>query len=188
MLFFSQRASRLTFSWGRLRSLYMVANLLVLLLVYPASSGSNGDTTSHDNAGVAQSEILSDADIDAWEGDDDLTSDPHQEISLIFCGNRERMWDRVWRIKSNLSSSLARMPRTCHLVTNIRVSDVSNSTLKATANFRTETFKHEEKDSTAFFGRYLYDLKRTGDQLTIQNKKIIVYNDIIPRQMDIFNI
>jgi len=124
----------------------------------------------------------------AWEGDDDLTSDPHQEISLIFCGNRERMWDRVWRIKSNLSSSLARMPRTCHLVTNIRVSDVSNSTLKATANFRTETFKHEEKDSTAFFGRYLYDLKRTGDQLTIQNKKIIVYNDIIPRQMDIFNI
>jgi len=124
----------------------------------------------------------------AWEGDDDLTSDPHQEISLIFCGNRERMWDRVWRIKSNLSSSLARMPRTCHLVTNIRISDVSNSTLKATANFRTETFKHEEKDSTAFFGRYLYDLKRTGDQLTIQNKKIIVYNDIIPRQMDIFNI
>jgi benzoate/toluate 1,2-dioxygenase subunit beta len=124
----------------------------------------------------------------AWEGDDDLTSDPHQEISLIFCGNRERMWDRVWRIKSNLSSSLARMPRTCHLVTNIRVSDVSNSALKATANFRTETFKHEEKDSTAFFGRYLYDLKRTGDQLTIQNKKIIVYNDIIPRQMDIFNI
>ena len=124
----------------------------------------------------------------AWEGDDDLTSNPHQEISLIFCGNRERMWDRVWRIKSNLSSSLARMPRTCHLVTNIRVSDVSNSALKATANFRTETYKHEEKDSTAFFGRYLYDLKRTGDQLTIQNKKIIVYNDIIPRQMDIFNI
>jgi 3-phenylpropionate/cinnamic acid dioxygenase small subunit len=124
----------------------------------------------------------------AWEGDDDLTSDPHQEISLIFCGNRERMWDRVWRIKSNLSSSLARMPRTCHLVTNIRVSDVNDSALKATANFRTETFKHEEKDSTAFFGRYLYDLKRTGDQLTIQNKKIIVYNDIIPRQMDIFNI
>jgi hypothetical protein len=53
----------------------MVANLLVLLLVYPASSGSNGDTTSHDNAGVAQSEILSDADIDAWEGDDDDDDD-----------------------------------------------------------------------------------------------------------------
>jgi len=124
----------------------------------------------------------------AWEGDDDLTSDPHKEISLIFCGNRERMWDRIWRIKSNLSSSLARMPRTCHLVTNIRISESSETALKVTSNFRTETFKHEEKDSTSFFGRYLYDLKRSGDTLTIQNKKIIVYNDIIPRQMDIFNI
>lgn len=124
----------------------------------------------------------------AWEGDDDLTSDPHKEISLIYCGSRERMWDRVWRIRSNLSSSLARMPRTCHLVTNIRIGETSDTVIKATANFRTETFKHEEKDSTAFFGRYLYDLKRDGTSLTIQNKKIIVYNDIIPRQMDIFNI
>lgn len=124
----------------------------------------------------------------AWEGDDDLTSDPRKEISLIFCGSRDRMWDRVWRIRSNLSSSLARMPRTCHLVTNIRLSEISDSALKVTANFRTDTFKHEEKDSTSFFGRYLYDLKRVGDTLTIQNKKIIVYNDIIPRQMDIFNI
>jgi 3-phenylpropionate/cinnamic acid dioxygenase small subunit len=124
----------------------------------------------------------------AWEGDDDLTSNPHQEISLIYCNSRERLWDRVWRIRSNLSSSLARMPRTCHLVTNIRIPEVSDTALKVTANFRTETFKHEEKDSTAFFGCYLYGLKRVGDQLTIQNKKIIVYNDIIPRQMDIFNI
>ncbi len=124
----------------------------------------------------------------AWESDDDLTSDPRKEISLIYCGSRERMWDRVWRIKSNLSSSLARMPRTCHLVTNIRIAESSDTTIKVTTNFRTETFKHEEKDSTSFFGRYLYDLKRVGDNLTIQNKKIIVYNDIIPRQMDIFNI
>ncbi|HAC33999.1 MAG TPA: benzoate 1,2-dioxygenase small subunit [Gammaproteobacteria bacterium] len=124
----------------------------------------------------------------AWEGDHDLTSNPRQEISLIYCGNRDRLADRVWRIRSNLSSSLARMPRTCHLVTNIRVDTVQDDVVKVTANFRTETFKHEEKDSTAFFGRYLYDLKQRAEALTIQNKKIIVYNDIIPRQMDIFNI
>ncbi|MEL0083458.1 MAG: aromatic-ring-hydroxylating dioxygenase subunit beta [Gammaproteobacteria bacterium] len=124
----------------------------------------------------------------AWEGDHDLTSDPRREISLIYCGDRSRLADRVWRIRSNLSSSLARMPRTCHLVTNIRVTSADPGSVNATANFRTETFKHEEKDTTTFYGRYLYDLKRNGDALTIQNKKIIVYNDIIPRQMDIFNI
>jgi benzoate/toluate 1,2-dioxygenase subunit beta len=124
----------------------------------------------------------------AWEDDDDLTSDPHNEISLIFCGNRERLEDRIWRIRSGLSSSLARMPRTCHLVTNIRLGEITDQSVAVTANFRTETFKHEEKRADAFFGRYQYHLKRSGDALTIQNKKIIVYNDIIPRQMDIFNI
>ncbi len=124
----------------------------------------------------------------AWEGDDDLTSDPHREISLIYCGNRQRLADRVWRIRSNLSSSLTRMPRTCHLVTNIRVATSHPDGVAVTANFHTNTFKHEEKESTAFFGRYQYQLKRQGEKLTIQQKKIIVYNDIIPRQMDIFNI
>ena len=124
----------------------------------------------------------------AWEDDDDLTSDPHNEISLIFCGTRERLEDRIWRIRSGLSSSLARMPRTCHLVTNIRLGEITDRSVAVTANFRAETFKHEEKRADAFFGRYQYDLKRSGDVLTIQNKKIIVYNDIIPRQMDIFNI
>ncbi len=124
----------------------------------------------------------------AWEGDDDLTNDPHREISLIYCGNRQRLADRVWRIRSNLSSSLARMPRTCHLVTNIRVATSHRENVSVTANFHTNTFKHEEKESTAFFGRYQYQLKRNGEKLTIREKKIIVYNDIIPRQMDIFNI
>lgn len=124
----------------------------------------------------------------AWEGDDDLTSDPSREISLIYCGNRQRLADRVWRIRSNLSSSLARMPRTCHLVTNIRVAESDKESASVTANFHTNTFKHEEKESTAFFGRYQYQLKCQGKKLTIRKKKIIVYNDIIPRQMDIFNI
>lgn len=124
----------------------------------------------------------------AWEDDDDLTTDPHNEISLIYCGSRDRLADRVWRIKSGLSSSLLRMPRTCHIVSNIRVAEPGREMIKATANFHTDTFRHEEKRAHAFFGRYLYDLRRRGDRLTIQNKKIIVYNDIIPRQMDIFNV
>jgi 3-phenylpropionate/cinnamic acid dioxygenase small subunit len=123
-----------------------------------------------------------------WEGDNDLTSDPKKEISLIYCGSREQLAERVWRIRSGLSSSLARMPRTCHLVSNIRTGKLCDDTLAVTANFHTDTFKHEEKDSTAFFGRYIYQLKYADTGLTIQHKKIIVYNDIIPRQMDIFSI
>lgn len=125
----------------------------------------------------------------AWEDDDDYTSDPNTEISLIYCGSRERLWERIWRIRSGLSSSLFRLPRTCHLVTNIRVVEAAGNDIKVTANFLTESYKHEEKRADAFFGRYTYDLIRRKDgNLGIKKKHVLVYNDLIPRQMDFFSI
>ena len=124
----------------------------------------------------------------AWDDDHVLIDDPRNEISLIYCGNRERMADRVWRIESGLSSSLFRMPRTRHFVTNIRVREASADSVTATANFQVNTFKHEEKRTDFFFGHYRYRLVRDGERLGIREKYIVVCNDIILRQMDIFNI
>jgi benzoate/toluate 1,2-dioxygenase beta subunit len=39
-----------------------------------------------------------------------------------------------------------------------------------------------------FFGHYRYRLTRAGDALQISEKYIVVCNDVIPRQMDIFNV
>ena len=124
----------------------------------------------------------------AWDDDDRLTEDPQSEISLIYCGNRARMEDRVWRIESRLSSSLLRLPRTRHLVTNVRVRSVDAAEVVVTANFQVNTYKHEEKRTDLFFGHYRYRLARKGDALSIREKYIVVCNDIIPRQMDIFNV
>lgn len=124
----------------------------------------------------------------SWDDDHVLIDDPQSEISLIYCGNRARMEDRVWRIESRLSSSLLRLPRTRHLVTNVRVRSVATTEVIVTANFQVNTYKHEEKRTDLFFGHYRYRLARKGEALSIREKYIVVCNDVIPRQMDIFNV
>lgn len=132
--------------------------------------------------------------VPAWDDDNDHTDDPATELSLIYCGSRERLWERIWRIRSGLSSSLFRLPRTCHLVTNIKIVEAKGDAIQVTANFLTKSYKHEEKRADEFFGRYTYDLVRRpggsdrGSNLGIKKKHALVYNDLIPRQMDFFNI
>lgn len=124
----------------------------------------------------------------SWDDDTTLIDNPKGEISLIYCGTKERIAERVWRIESGLSSSLLRMPRTRHFVTNIRVREAGIEEIRATANFQVNSYKHEEKLTDMFFGQYRYRLARTGEGLRIAEKYIMVCNDIIPRQMDVFNI
>ena len=69
-----------------------------------------------------------------------------------------------------------------------RDGEASADSVTATANFQVNTFKHEEKRTDFFFGHYRYRLVRDGERLGIREKYIVVCNDIIPRQMDIFNI
>lgn len=126
--------------------------------------------------------------VPSWDDDHVLIDDPHSEISLIYCGNRARLEDRVWRIESGLSSSLLRLPRTRHLLTNMRIRSVTAEEVVVTANFQVNTYKHEEKRTDMFFGHYRYRLLRKDETLRIREKYIVVCNDVIPRQMDIFNI
>jgi benzoate/toluate 1,2-dioxygenase subunit beta len=124
----------------------------------------------------------------AWDDDHVLIDDPHTALSLIYCGSRERLEDRVWRMESGLSSSLLRLPRTRHFVTNIRVRDATPGQVTVTANFQVNTYKHEERHTDMFFGHYRYQLGRHADGLRIREKYIVVCNDVIPRQMDVFNV
>lgn len=134
--------------------------------------------------------------LPAWDDDDALTSDPDSQLSLIYMEGKPRLAERVWRIQSGLSSSLLRMPRTTHLVTNVRLTgreraapaDKYGDCVEVTANFHTNAFKHDEKRVDFFFGRYEYRLRPRGETFGIASKKVIVNNDIIPRQLDIFSV
>lgn len=44
----------------------------------------------------------------AWTDDDELTSDPHTEISLIYYANRKGLEDRVYRLNTERSTASTR--------------------------------------------------------------------------------
>ena len=126
--------------------------------------------------------------LPAWDDDDVLNEDPDTQLSLIYLEGKPRLDERIWRIRSGLSSSLLRMPRVTHLVTNVRVAGRDGDCVLVTANFQVNAFKHDEKRVDFFFGAYEYALRPRGAGFGIRRKKIVINNDIIPRQLDVFSV
>jgi benzoate/toluate 1,2-dioxygenase beta subunit len=126
--------------------------------------------------------------LPAWDDDDVLNEDPDTQLSLIYLEGKPRLDERIWRIRSGLSSSLLRMPRVTHLVTNVRVAGRDGDRVLVTANFQVNAFKHDEKRVDFFFGTYEYALRPRGAGFGIRRKKIVINNDIIPRQLDVFSV
>ena len=62
----------------------------------------------------------------AWDDDDELTQDPHSQISLIYYPNRDGLEDRVFRIKTERSSASMPEPRTNHMIANVEVLEERN--------------------------------------------------------------
>jgi benzoate/toluate 1,2-dioxygenase beta subunit len=80
------------------------------------------------------------------------------------------------------------MPRVTHLVTNVRLAGERDGCQLVSANFQTDAFKHDEKRVDFFFGTYRYALRRRGEGFGIVHKKVVINNDIIPRQLDVFSV
>ena len=122
----------------------------------------------------------------AWDSEHEMTQDPASEISLMYYSDRSGLEDRIWRIKSGMSSASTPLPRTCHLVTNIRVGAVNDGLLTVKANWQGNAYRHEKTDS--FYGRYEYGLREQDGKLLIARKKIVLLNDLIPSVVDIYNV
>lgn len=122
----------------------------------------------------------------AWDDDDQITEDPHAQISLIYYPNRDGLEDRVFRIKTERSGASTPEPRTSHNVTNVEVLDVRGEEVDVRYNFN--TLNHRYKVTDSFFGTMFVTLRRSGDQLLISSKKIVLKNDYIRQVIDVYHI
>lgn len=123
--------------------------------------------------------------VPAWNGEHELTQDPQSEISLMYYPDRTGLEDRVFRIRTGLSSASSPLPRTSHMIANARAEPLGGDFFVA-STWQVTSFRH--KTTTTFAGRYEHLLKDTGDGLRIAKKKIIVINDLIPNVMDFYSI
>lgn len=124
--------------------------------------------------------------IPSWDSDTDLTRDPNSEISLMYYSSRSGLEDRVFRLRTGRSSASIPLPRTCHMVSNVRAEPAENGRWLARANWTTHLFRL--KETHAFFGHYDYLLNRRDGTWRIARKKIVVLNDVIPTVLDIYSV
>ena len=127
--------------------------------------------------------------VPAWDSEHELTTDPDAEMSLIYYDSRAGLEDRVFRIRTGVSGASRPLPRTCHLITNLRLQDVDAERILVAANWLTQLFYHQKKRVDGFSGFYEHTLRREpGDRLRIERKKIVVVNDVIPSVLDVYSV
>jgi benzoate/toluate 1,2-dioxygenase beta subunit len=122
----------------------------------------------------------------AWTDDDELVTDPHSQISLIYYANRQGLEDRVYRLETERSSASTPEPRTLHMLGNIELLDDRGSEIYVRYNWH--TLSHRFKLTSQFFGTTSCTLRRENDRFQIAAKKIVLMNDYIHQVIDVYHV
>ena len=122
----------------------------------------------------------------AWDDDDQLTTDPQSEISLIYYPDRQGLEDRVFRIKTERSSATMPDTRTSHNINNIEVIERDGDKLMVRFNWNTLSFRY--KTSYSYFGMSRYEIDFSDEQPKILNKYVVLKNDYINQVIDIYHL
>lgn len=123
----------------------------------------------------------------AWDDDDELTQDPHNEISLIYYENRGGLEDRVFRIRTDRSAATSMPePRTGHNITNVEVLEQRGELVDLRFNWFTLYFRYNSVDT--YFGTSFYTVDFGGEHPLITNKRVVLKNDYIHHVVDIYHV
>jgi benzoate/toluate 1,2-dioxygenase beta subunit len=123
----------------------------------------------------------------AWADDDELTTDPHSEISLIYYANRGGLEDRVFRIRTERSSATSLPePRTGHNITNVEVVERRGDVVDVRFNWFTLYYRYQTVDP--YFGTSFYTIDFSGEQPLITKKKVVLKNDYVHHVVDVYHI
>ncbi|TFW32890.1 benzoate 1,2-dioxygenase small subunit [Massilia horti] len=122
----------------------------------------------------------------AWDDDDQLTTDPQREISLIFYPNRQGLEDRVFRIKTERSSATMPDTRTCHNIANVELERQEGAV--CTVRFNWHTLSHRYKTNYGYFGMSRYVIDFAGGRPQILDKYVVLKNDYINQVIDVYHI
>jgi benzoate/toluate 1,2-dioxygenase beta subunit len=122
----------------------------------------------------------------SWGDDDELTTDPQSEISLIWYGSRSGLEDRVFRIQTERSSASIPDTRTSHNISNLEILEQADGLCKLRFNWHTLSFRYKTVDS--YFGTSFYTLDVRGESPLVKAKKVVLKNDYVRQLIDVYHI
>lgn len=124
--------------------------------------------------------------IPAWKGDHEPTSDPAAEVSLIYYDSRARLEERIARIRTGLSAASTPLPRTLHLVSNVRVGEPGPQGVRVHTHWQVHAWQNRATDT--LYGRSEYLLVQDAGCWRIRRRKAVVLNDVIRGVMDVYHV
>ncbi|WP_018296254.1 benzoate 1,2-dioxygenase small subunit [Corynebacterium lubricantis] len=123
----------------------------------------------------------------AWDVDEQLTTDPQNEISLIYYPTRAGLEDRVFRIRTERSSATSiPEPRTSHNASNIEILEQRDGEVDIRYNWISYYFRYNTTDH--YFGTTWLTIDFSGEKPQIASKKIVLKNDYIHHVVDIYQL
>ena len=124
--------------------------------------------------------------IPQWDSEHVYTTDPKREMSMIYYANRTGLEDRVYRIRTGKSAASSPMPRTLHLINNVRITESTEAHLEVKAKWVTHHCRFGIAE--CFFGEATYRLKPVGDSWKIMRKHVVLLNDQINAVLDFYHV
>lgn len=121
-----------------------------------------------------------------WDSEHVYTTDPKRGMSLIYYPNRSGLEDRVFRIRTGKAASTIPMPRTLHMISNVRIAEREGGELEVRVNWNTLYYRLAMSEQ--FFGRCTYHLKPAGDSWKITRKHVLLLNDTINSVLDFYHL
>jgi anthranilate 1,2-dioxygenase (deaminating, decarboxylating) small subunit len=121
-----------------------------------------------------------------WDSEHVYTTDPKKGMSLIYYPNRGGLEDRVYRLRTGKAASTIPMPRTLHLISNVRIGHGVGDELEVQVNWHTLYYRLQVAEQ--FFGRATYRLRPDGDSWKIARKHILLLNDTINSVLDFYHL
>ena len=122
----------------------------------------------------------------SWDDDDKLTTDPKNEVSLIYYPNKQGLEDRVFRIETDRSSASTPDTRVNHAINNIEILAQDEKSCEVTFNWTTHSFRYDIVD--VYFGTSRYKLDTSGAKPLIKDKYVVLKNDYIHHMLDVYHI
>ncbi|SER87255.1 benzoate 1,2-dioxygenase small subunit [Corynebacterium cystitidis] len=121
----------------------------------------------------------------SWDVNDELTTDPQSEISLIYYPTRAGMEDRVFRIRTERSAATSiPEPRTGHNLTNLEILERRDQQVDVRYNWISYYFRYNTTDH--YFGTTWVTIDFSGEKPQIVKKKVVLKNDYIHHVVDVY--
>ena len=126
--------------------------------------------------------------VPQWDSEHTLTTDPKREMSLIYYADRKGLEDRIFRLRTSRSAASSPMPRTLHLVTNVRIDAAVADSDEFSVHAKWVTHYYRFATAGVFFGEADYRLQRVGNDWQILAKRVVLLNDTINEVLDFYHV